>query len=125
MYIAVRIPEHEYSDLMQGHDFFARPMPWGLWIKAILPVQRNPWRFARVIDLPQPIAAYDQANVEDGELVFDREHHYKLERPNGLLVIEWIIQSIYYGTSLKFWRWPVAQDLRQALRRLRRYFSTF
>ena len=90
-------------------------------MKAILPFKSNPWRFVRVFSLVKSFSEY-QPYWEEYRVVFDSEHIFLSERVTPLFVIEWAVQSIYYGTSLRFWKWPVCVEIRE---KVKRFFSSW
>lgn len=117
MFVAVRLSSEACDALTLGRDYYARPMPWSLWFKAIFPHKNNPWRFVRVYDLDD-IEQYPTAIIEDGDLVLDGGKRFGLERPNALLIVQWGIEAVYYGTLFRVWRWPV-------FKALKKFFSEF
>ena len=104
-FLVVRMMSTEGVDLVWGKDIFTRPMPWGIWLSAICPRLSNPWRFIRVFGLSKPEHEY-RPYIEDGRIYFE-DQAFLPEAITPLLVAEWIVQSLYYKTSLKFWNWPM------------------
>lgn len=120
-FLVVREMSEEGVELKWGYDIFMRPMPWGIWFKSIIPFRNNPYRFVRVFGLLKPFSEYCPY-WEDGDVFFDAKHVFTPEKVTPLFVIEWAIQSIYYGTSLRFWRWPVCVEIKQ---KVKRFFSSW
>lgn len=103
-YFVVVNVENSPKELSVDRDIFVRPMPWGIWLKAVFGLDRGMWRFARLIGIPDLERC--QLAIEDGHLVVDTEI-FPIEKSSPLIVVLWAIESVYYKTSLKFWNWPM------------------
>lgn len=79
-------------------------MLWKTWLKAMFSGKEE-WR---IVYLPEQ--ELTEFVLEDGELVLNNKHFY-LEKPTWIHAVIWAVESITYGTSLKFWKWKEFQGL--------------
>ena len=94
----MRIPTA--TGMQLDRDIWDRPMYWSIWLKAMFSGS-DEWR---LVFLPEESLA-GLTMIWDTDELIANSRAYRPENPTWAHVLIWAIESIVYGTSLKFWAW--------------------